>query len=570
MTCGVGRRVLAIAACGLVAGNAAAQAVRTFSDREAFAQAVGGGAQAVVDFEGAAPGLYTDVNTFGPITALGLPSPTYRIADAPDGDQALQFGGAGNTRVNVGAPGGPLRAFSFTLQGFRTEFGAPVLTDADILVRYNDATFVAEEFRVLDEITPGADDEIFFGLIAPGGAEDDGFGVVYTEPGADGTSPDDLFLDDIALFFAGEVTPEPEPETAAPPSNLGGAGAAATSGALLMKRAAQQRGNALHVCACDVGEAGAAIAAAAEAGIGPMAAAQTVGGEEDLPGRPGGIGVWLQGTGLIGEFDGFGEGQSDGDFDGYAFFGGADYQILPRLYAGVALGYGAIATDLDDGGASDVGTTDIFAYAHYAQLQGLYANGMLGVGFGEADLARPAGAGLTARAETDVTSYIASALVGYDRRVAEFPAFDGEVAIALGPYAGFTYVSSAVDGYTETGAGAANLSVEDEDVDSAIGEIGFRIAAPLEFADAGSVPQLRIGLEHDFANDDRNVAFTPAGGGAARTARVSGGDDTALTVGLSSVGALRENVFFGGAYNGRFIDEGATSHELTATLRITF
>ena len=87
----------------------------------------------------------------------------------------------------------------------------------------------------------------------------------------------------------------------------------------------------------------------------------------------------------------------------------------------------------------------------------------------------------------------------------------------LTPHVGFQYTRVDSESFTETGAGAMNLTVNTEDLDVALGIVGarFHFNAPTE---TGTVtPEIRASLLYDFAGDEAQSSSTFTGGGAAFT-----------------------------------------------------
>lgn len=81
----------------------------------------------------------------------------------------------------------------------------------------------------------------------------------------------------------------------------------------------------------------------------------------------------------------------------------------------------------------------------------------------------------------------------------------------LTPVAGVNYSYVYVDGYTETGAGAANLKVEDSSEDALVLSIGGRLAHQMN-DDTTLTAHLDVG--HDVLADQSSVTSTFTGGGA--------------------------------------------------------
>lgn len=161
----------------------------------------------------------------------------------------------------------------------------------------------------------------------------------------------------------------------------------------------------------------------------------------------------------------------DLDFSGYVAGLGVEQAVTPALLLGLAGGFGHGKGDVD-GIYSDLDNRQftLSPYARWQAPSGTVFDARLSVSRERWDYARAAGA---ATAEADIEGYSLGARIGASHAI--------ETAWAkVTPFASLTYLNTHVDGYSETGAGLANLSVPSYSVDALQGLAGVGLARDWE------------------------------------------------------------------------------------------
>jgi outer membrane autotransporter protein len=135
---------------------------------------------------------------------------------------------------------------------------------------------------------------------------------------------------------------------------------------------------------------------------------------------------------------------------------------------------------------------------------------------------------------------LASLIGGYDFRTAGF---------VLSPELGFQYTHLSKDSYTETGAGAFDLNVGQQDVDSLRSKLGLRIAHPFTCESVKFTPEVHASWYHEFLDDTSSATTSLEGApdfGSFVVRTTPRGNDFALVgAGLSATPASwHENVSF--------------------------
>jgi len=263
-----------------------------------------------------------------------------------------------------------------------------------------------------------------------------------------------------------------------------------------------------------------------------------------------GLGLWVQPFGYGARQD-----RRDGQ-DGYldrtlGVAMGADARVAEQVRVGLALTYLASHIDGRGGSSGDRTSAKGGNLSLYAQYEGkpFYVVGQLNAGVSGYDSRRYIG--LTGQAaDADYRGWQIGARV------------DAGMPLALGggwqatPMAGLAYVHSRVDGYTESGAGALNLSVDESRNNALTGSLGGRVSYDRTADGLTWTPYLQAVASYDFAGrrPETTARFLPVGSPTfvtqgAKPARL-GGDFTAgldlatagrVTVNLAYTYGLRED-----------------------------
>ncbi|MDD5350637.1 MAG: autotransporter outer membrane beta-barrel domain-containing protein, partial [Chthoniobacteraceae bacterium] len=112
----------------------------------------------------------------------------------------------------------------------------------------------------------------------------------------------------------------------------------------------------------------------------------------------------------------------------------------------------------------------------------------------------------TANGRTSGSQYVLNLDGGYDHPVAK--------DLTVGPFAGLQYVHMDVNSFTENGAGAANLALNDQAMDSLRSRLGVRLELRKEITPSWvAASEVRVAWMHEFANNDRAIVARFSGSG---------------------------------------------------------
>ena len=249
--------------------------------------------------------------------------------------------------------------------------------------------------------------------------------------------------------------------------------------------------------------------------------------------RHDGRGLWIQGYGDAQNTDSDGNAAASRLRSG-GFSGGIDGQFGEDLVLGVAVSSGTSSVSFD--GSADSGHSHSNALGVYGSyVTGPWSfKGVSGLSLNDNRLRRYVTVGTLARtASGDFDSQNVSlyAEAAHDIKLA------GHV---VQPIAALSYVGTRTDGFTESGAGALNLQVAGQNVESTRSLFGARTNCNF----GNFKLQVEALWAHEFGNVNAPITASFSGAPAAGTFQVSGVElrrDT-LVLGLGASGEIRKSV----------------------------
>ncbi len=273
-------------------------------------------------------------------------------------------------------------------------------------------------------------------------------------------------------------------------------------------------------------------------------------------------GWWLQGFGGFGDIDTT-TNASGADYDTQGLAFGVDTQWRD-IVVGLAGSYASSDADTF-GGSLEIDSFQAATYANW-QRDAVYMNAVLGTGFHQTDASRTVVVGTTtSTATSDYDTYNVSAVVEGGKAISL------STATTLTPFASVEYIHSIRDNFTETGAGAANLSVNDEDQDSLRTKLGLRLSHDITIGQGTRVtPTASVAYVREMMD---NVSRTEAAFTAVPTStfRIDGSDldRDRVQLSLGVTGQLNERTTLNVAYNGELADSD-DNHSFSATIRLVW
>ncbi|MEA1676996.1 autotransporter domain-containing protein [Nitrospirillum sp. BR 11163] len=266
---------------------------------------------------------------------------------------------------------------------------------------------------------------------------------------------------------------------------------------------------------------------------------------------------WAQGLGAFTRVDSDGNAAGGHSNTGGGLFGG-DRTVAP----GVTVGLAGVLLQSTSGGSNETSSYGLSAYGNVDLGDGLFVTGNAGYTYDQYDTARTLGFGglsRTAFGHTKGDELSAGVTAGYRVRVSN---------LTLEPQAGIQWLKVGRDGFTETGAGALDLVLQDLDATALQSSVGGRASASWK-TDGGTVitPTVRAAWLHDF----RDRALTSQAALAGTTFAVTGPDTGANALGIGGGLTLQEgdNLNLYANYDGT-LRRHETDHVFTAGFRLSW
>jgi len=211
------------------------------------------------------------------------------------------------------------------------------------------------------------------------------------------------------------------------------------------------------------------------------------------------------------------------DFDTTSGTLGLDFAVGANSFYGIAGGYATNQTDLSgNGGELEFDGQSFTIYGAWQLTERSYLQATVGYGATDFDQRRhielPVVGNLDARAKFDGDQQSASLEGGWD--------WGGQRIVASSFVRG-SWARAKVDAFAESGA-IANIAiggvpvptdfgvaVEEQELESLLGEFGFDLSGNISMARGVLVPQFTVTYRHEFDNDARSVRATFLGDQAA-------------------------------------------------------
>jgi len=278
----------------------------------------------------------------------------------------------------------------------------------------------------------------------------------------------------------------------------------------------------------------------------------------------GSMGFYALGSATLGDLSATDD-QIGGDFTGGGLTVGVDRRWTRRLAAGAAIGVAMADTDFSDGGELSSETLSLSAYGTWFISDAFHADAMVAYGYNDLEIDRRivfAGTDETATADTDGHTLAAKARLTYRHRVGP---------LTLAPTAEARYAKVWIDGYTEEGAGALNLTIGDQESDSLISSLGGTVTLERQLGGLTVAPFVGGAWEHEFLDDARliSAAFASNPGSPFTTPTDNPDRDYfTLTGGVTVV--TDDGWTWYADYQGAFGNDDYESHTIRAGVRLPF
>lgn len=205
--------------------------------------------------------------------------------------------------------------------------------------------------------------------------------------------------------------------------------------------------------------------------------------------------------------------EKDGMYDGYktrsaGLAMGIDREFSSKkIVAGLAFGYTNTDIDQQDFRSGDTADTDSFNLVAYASknFERAYVEGALSYAKHNTDSTRATAVDRTATADIDADQYTAHISGGYR--------FNIKDRATVTPFLTLDYTHLAQDGYTESGADAINLTVDEMSTSRTTVGGGLRVGTTVEKGSAVLRPELKLAAYHISGGSNTDITAQYVGGG---------------------------------------------------------
>jgi len=254
--------------------------------------------------------------------------------------------------------------------------------------------------------------------------------------------------------------------------------------------------------------------------------------------RPYGVFQDQDGTGNFRGFDG----------DTYGVVAGAQLLVRQGLSAGLLFGYDRTELDFENGtGSLDSDNFRVGPYLAYERGDWFF-NAAATWGYHDFEGERVIGAPVSATAESDYEGYDLSLYMDLGLDIHR----DRWIITPMGSLQ-YTYLDT--DGFDETGAGAANMSVDDQENDALKSRLGVNVAYQWHWGEIPVVPEAFIGWEHEFLADEADLTARFAAGGGSFTLDTGSPNEDGLYFGGGVSALVRDDISVYVRYDGTVYDD---------------
>ncbi len=232
-----------------------------------------------------------------------------------------------------------------------------------------------------------------------------------------------------------------------------------------------------------------------------------------------------------------GTNRSGYDFAAGGVFGGIDYQLDDNHVVGWSVAYAHTSVDLD-GGAGDgkINSLRFGPYLNYTRDAWTFDAALTG-GVHWFDQSRNVIVG--GFNQTAVNDHM-----GYDLSVHGTLGYEIDMdPWKLTPSFTLQYVHMMEDGYSETGGGAANLTVNDTTYNSLRSILGVRLGRTFDWMNIKVTPEVWAGWAFELLNEQHDIVSGFSGGsGPGFNTRIDGGDRHSAIIGAGAAALLRDDL----------------------------
>ncbi len=189
------------------------------------------------------------------------------------------------------------------------------------------------------------------------------------------------------------------------------------------------------------------------------------------------------------------------DFDAYGITGGMDVRVNNNLVVGFAAGYGNTQADYTSSiGSMEMDGYSLSAFGTLYKKDKYFLDAIVNYTRNEFESSRtfvtPNNITQTALGETDGDTLTIGLGMGYEEHIKD---------VTFGPFIRLNYTKVDIDAFSETGAGLVSLQIDEQQLKSFEGVVGFQASKIISRPWGVLIPQFRLELVHEFKNESRII-----------------------------------------------------------------
>ncbi len=188
------------------------------------------------------------------------------------------------------------------------------------------------------------------------------------------------------------------------------------------------------------------------------------------------------------------------DFDTFGITAGVDYRIDAKKVVGVALGYANFDSNIEGTAELNSSGVTLTGYGSFYVTDNFYVDARISLAKPDFDQSRNIDFTLgstrinrTAVGSTSGNQYSVSMSAGYSFY---------KNAWNITPNTSFTYMSTKIDNFTESGAGDFNFFYSDQDLESLVWSAGLRVSKAISMKKGVITPQFDFDYNYQGLNDN--------------------------------------------------------------------
>ncbi|MBA4419211.1 MAG: hypothetical protein C0392_15085 [Syntrophus sp. (in: bacteria)] len=243
---------------------------------------------------------------------------------------------------------------------------------------------------------------------------------------------------------------------------------------------------------------------------------------------------------------------------------GSDYRFTNHFIAGLMVGAAGSRASIDNMGSKvTMEGLSMGTYGTYYR-NGFYTDGQLSYGQADYDNTRRIvfpGIDRTATSSPSGRQMTAYLGTGYEARLNQW---------MVTPNISLKYVNLTINSYTENGAGAIDLAVDRQTINSLQGTLGMKVSYGWQTEKALVIPNFRASWGYEFLKDTQNITASLAQGSSPFSTQTISPNRNFLSLGAGITAISRNDISFSLSYDAQIGESKYFACTVNAGVRVRF